>query len=90
MDKKKKTSKKTAKTTKPCMRKAASKAKYPRHTLEKALRIPKAILRQNASMARFLKKKIHLLRHNKEWEYRIIAVNKADDGEPGNTVMAVL
>ena len=26
----------------------------------------------------------------KELEYRIIAVNKADEGEPSNTVMAVL
>jgi hypothetical protein len=26
----------------------------------------------------------------KEFEYRIIAVNKADEGEPSNTVMAVL
>ena len=25
-----------------------------------------------------------------EWEYRVIAVNKADDGLPSNTVMAVL
>ena len=27
---------------------------------------------------------------NKEWEYRVTAVNRAGDGEPSNTVMAVL
>lgn len=27
---------------------------------------------------------------SKELEYRIIAVNKAGDGEPSNTVMAIL
>ncbi|UCC29353.1 MAG: fibronectin type III domain-containing protein [Phycisphaerales bacterium] len=26
----------------------------------------------------------------KEWEYRVIAVNKAGEGEASNTVMAVL
>jgi len=26
----------------------------------------------------------------KEWEYRVIAVNKAGKGQPSNTVMAVL
>ena len=26
----------------------------------------------------------------KEWEYRVIAVNKAGEGQPGNTVMAAL
>lgn len=26
----------------------------------------------------------------KEWEYRVIAVNKSGEGEPSNTVMAVL
>ena len=26
----------------------------------------------------------------KEWEYRVIAVNKASEGRPGNTVMPVL
>ena len=26
----------------------------------------------------------------KEWEYKVIAVNKAGEGEPSNTVMAVL
>ena len=28
--------------------------------------------------------------HNKEWEYLVIAVNKAGEGAPSNTVMAVL
>jgi hypothetical protein len=26
----------------------------------------------------------------KEWEYPVLAVNKAGEGEPSNTVMAVL
>jgi len=26
----------------------------------------------------------------KEWEYRVLAVNKAGEGQPSNTVMAVL
>ena len=26
----------------------------------------------------------------KEWEYRVMAVNKADEGTPSNTVMAAL
>jgi len=26
----------------------------------------------------------------KEWEYRVIAVNKSGEGQPSNTVMAVL
>lgn len=29
-------------------------------------------------------------KRGKEWEYRVIAVNKAGDGDPGNTVAAVL
>ncbi|MEW5995359.1 MAG: hypothetical protein AB1744_13335 [Candidatus Zixiibacteriota bacterium] len=28
--------------------------------------------------------------HGKEWEYRVIAVNKAGEDGPSNTVMAVL
>ena len=28
--------------------------------------------------------------HGTEWEYHVIAVNKADEGVPSNTVMAVL
>lgn len=30
------------------------------------------------------------LERGKEWEYRVLAVNKAGEGEPSNTVMAVL
>ena len=26
----------------------------------------------------------------KEWEYRVLAVNKAGEGQPSNTLMAVL
>jgi len=26
----------------------------------------------------------------KQWEYRVLAVNKAGEGQPNNTVMAVL
>ena len=26
----------------------------------------------------------------KDWEYRVVAVNKVGEGEPSNTVMAVL
>lgn len=48
MAKKKVASKKTKKPAEPSARKAAPKAKYPRHSLEKSLRIPKAILEQNA------------------------------------------
>ena len=46
MTKKKKITKKTKRTTKSRVNTTA--AKYPRHSLEKALRIPKAILEQNA------------------------------------------
>ena len=28
--------------------------------------------------------------HGKEWEYRIMEINKSGEGEPSNTVMAVL
>ncbi|WPD21637.1 MAG: fibronectin type III domain-containing protein [Candidatus Electrothrix scaldis] len=28
--------------------------------------------------------------HGKEWEYRVLAINKAGEGEPSNTVTAVL
>jgi hypothetical protein len=48
MAKKKKASKKRAKTAKTSGSRAASRAKYPRHSLDKALRIPHAILEQNA------------------------------------------
>ncbi len=45
---KKKAAKKSTKIVKPRARKAAPLAKYPRHSLEKAFRIPRAILEQNA------------------------------------------
>ena len=48
MAKKTKAPKKSAKPTKPRARSAKPKPKYPRHSLEKVLRIPKAILEQNA------------------------------------------
>lgn len=48
MSKKKKSSKKKAKTNRTPKNQASSRAKYPRHSLEKALRVPRAILEQNA------------------------------------------
>ena len=33
---------------------------------------------------------LHNQERGKEWEYRIIAVNKSGEGMPSNTVMAVL
>jgi len=33
---------------------------------------------------------LHNQNRGKEWEYRIIAVNKTGEGIPSNTVMAVL
>ncbi len=33
---------------------------------------------------------LHNQERGKEWEYRVIAANKAGEGEPSNTVMAVL
>src|SRR6266513_2760390 len=39
------------KRTKPSRRAKGTRAKYPRHSVERALRIPKAILDQNAGKA---------------------------------------
>jgi len=41
-------------------------------------------------MRRFPKKEAEIDFCGKELEYRIIAVNKAGEGEPSNTMMAVL
>ncbi len=43
-----------------------------------------------ADMAMETETTLHDQERGKEWEYRVLAVNKAGEGEPSNTVMAVL
>ena len=43
-----------------------------------------------AGMAIESKITLHNQERGKEWEYRVIAVNRAGEGIPSNTVMAVL
>jgi len=64
-----------------------------RCALEKVLCAPEKVLLQKETVPTGMKTKI--TRHNnraasEELEYRVLFVNKAGEGEPSNTVMAVL
>jgi hypothetical protein len=44
----------------------------------------------DAAMAMDTEATLHGQARGKEWEYRVIAINKAGEGEPSNTVMALI